>query len=209
MKWTYSVKNKMRAAMLLFIVLALVLLNNFSERNNSLKINKAIHSIYDDRLIAESYIFQYLNNSHQIIELIDEPTLIISEKLEQIRIRLANVKKLNGFFEQTTLTNLEKADFLELKRLYFEISQAVMDRNLEQAKIAAKETVGILQLLSEIQLDEAKNQIQVINRLNSSTTLSSHFEIAVLIIIAVWIQGLVFSSNTLKGGKFQQNPTLN
>ncbi|HSI75230.1 MAG TPA: hypothetical protein VK957_05035 [Lunatimonas sp.] len=209
MKWTYSIKNKIRAAMLLFIVLALVLLNNFSERNNSSKINKAIHSIYDDRLIAEGYIFRYLNNSHQIIELIDEPSLLGTEKLKEIRDRLANVREINGFFEQTTLTNLEKTDYLELKRLYFEINQAVLDGNLEQAKIVAKETLGILELLSEIQLTEAKNQIQEINRLNSSTTLNSHFEIAVLIIIGVWIQGLVFASNTLKGGKPQQNPSLN
>lgn len=195
--------------MLLFIVLALVLLNNFSERNNSSKINKAIHSIYDDRLIAEGYIFRYLNNSHQIIELIDEPSLLGTEKLKEIRDRLANVREINGFFEQTTLTNLEKTDYLELKRLYFEINQAVLDGNLEQAKIVAKETLGILELLSEIQLTEAKNQIQEINRLNSSTTLNSHFEIAVLIIIGVWIQGLVFASNTLKGGKPQQNPSLN
>ncbi|WP_158856055.1 hypothetical protein [Lunatibacter salilacus] len=209
MKWTYSIKNKIRAAMLLFIVLALVLLNNFSERNNSSKINKAIHSIYDDRLIAESYIFRYLNNSHQIIELIDEPSLLGTEKLEEIRNRLANVREINGFFEQTTLTNLEKTDYLELKRLYFEINQAVLDGNLEQAKNIAKETLGILELLSEIQLTEAKNQIQEINRLNSSITLNSHFEIAVLIIIGVWIQGLVFASNTLKGGKPQQDPSLN
>ncbi len=195
--------------MLLFIVLALVLLNNFSERNNSSKINKAIHSIYDDRLIAESYIFRYLNNSHQIIELIDEPSLLGTEKLEEIRNRLANVREINGFFEQTTLTNLEKTDYLELKRLYFEINQAVLDGNLEQAKNIAKETLGILELLSEIQLTEAKNQIQEINRLNSSITLNSHFEIAVLIIIGVWIQGLVFASNTLKGGKPQQDPSLN
>lgn len=207
MKWTYGVKNKMKAAMLLFIVLALMLFNNFSERNNSSKINKAIHSIYDDRLIGESYIFRYLNNSHQIIELIDEPSLLRSEKLKQIRYRLADVREINVFFEQTTLTNLEKTDYLELKRLYFKINQAALDGNLVQAKVVAKETVGILQLLSEIQLNEAKHQIQVINRLNSSIALNSHFEIAVLIIIGVWIQGLVFASNTLKGGKPQQNPS--
>lgn len=209
MKWTYGVKNKMKAAMLLFIVLVLVLFNNFSERNNSSKINKAIHSIYDDRLVAESYIFRYLNNSHQIIELIDEPSLSQTEKLKEIRNKLANVREINGFFEQTNLTNLEKTDYLELKRLYFQINQAALEGNLVQAKVVAKETVGILQLLSEIQLNEAEHQIQVINRLNSSTALNSHFEIAVLIIIGVWIQGLVFASNTLKGGKPQQNPSLN
>ena len=209
MKWTYSVKNKMKAAMLLFIVLALVLLNNFSERNNSSKINKAIHSIYDDRLVAESYIFRYLNNSHQIIELIDEPSLGSTEKLEQIKMRLGSVSELNGFFEQTALTKLERTDYLELKRLYLQINRAVLDGNLGRAKAAAKETVGILELLSDIQLAEAENQIQVINRLNSSTSVSSHFEIALLIIIGVWIQGLVFASNTLKGGSKEQNPSLN
>jgi len=209
MKWTYSVSNKMRAAMLLFIVLALVMLNNFSERNNSFKINEAIYSIYDDRLIAESYIFRYLNNSHQIIELIDEPFLSTREKLDQIRVRLATIIELNGFFEKTTLTKLEKTDYMELKELYGQINIALLNQDLYQAKTLAKETVGILEQLSAIQLTEAENQIRVIKRLTSSTTLHSHFEIAVLIIIGVWIQGLVFASNTLTGGKDRQKPSLN
>jgi len=209
MKWTYSVSNKMRAAMLLFIVLALVMLNNFSERNNSFKINEAIYSIYDDRLIAESYIFRYLNNSHQIIELIDEPFLSTREKLDQIRVRLATIIELNGFFEKTTLTKLEKTDYMELKELYGQINIALLNQDLYQAKTLAKETVGILEQLSAIQLTEAENQIRVIKRLTSSTTLQSHFEIAVLIIIGVWIQGLVFASNTLTGGKDRQKPSLN
>lgn len=195
--------------MLLFIVLALVMLNNFSERNNSSKINKAIHSIYDDRLIAESYIFRYLNNSHQIIELIDEPTLTTGEKLGQINSLLAKVRELNVFFEQTTLTALEKTDYLKLRRLYDGIDEAVKGGKLDLAKTRAKETLGILELLSEIQLSEAENQIQVINRLTSSTVLHSHFEIAVLIIIGIWIQSLVFASNTLKGRDSRQNPSLN
>jgi hypothetical protein len=199
----------MRAAMLLFIVLALVMLNNFSERNNSFKINEAIYSIYDDRLIAESYIFRYLNNSHQIIELIDEPFLSTREKLDQIRVRLATIIELNGFFEKTTLTKLEKTDYMELKELYGQINIALLNQDLYQAKTLAKETVGILEQLSAIQLTEAENQIRVIKRLTSSTTLQSHFEIAVLIIIGVWIQGLVFASNTLTGGKDRQKPSLN
>lgn len=57
MKWTYSIKNKMTAATLLFAVITIVFINNLVERWNSEKINATITTIFDDRFMVESYIF--------------------------------------------------------------------------------------------------------------------------------------------------------
>lgn len=208
MKWMYSIKNKMMAATLLTIVLALVLINNLSERENSIKINTAISSIYDDRLIAESYIFKYLNNSHQIIEIVDDRSLSKEQKVRLLENRLSKIQELNGGFLQTTLTEIESEDFMNLTNLYAQIEDATRLNQLYRAKQLAKETLGLLEMLSEIQVSEAENQIRAINRLNDSMAIHYYFEAVILIVIAVFIQVLVFSSKTLKK-IIPANPSLN
>ena len=58
MKWTYPIPNKLGTSLLLMGVLVLVLFNNLSERSNSRQLKTAFESIYEDRLIAESYILR-------------------------------------------------------------------------------------------------------------------------------------------------------
>lgn len=85
MKWTYSIKNKITAAGLLFLVLGLVIFSNFNERNKSAEINSTISSMYKDRLIVESYIFMYSQKFQQIIELIDNEDVELSrQQMESI-----------------------------------------------------------------------------------------------------------------------------
>ncbi|MCC5937699.1 MAG: hypothetical protein JJU34_10475 [Lunatimonas sp.] len=209
MKWVYSVKNKMMAATSLALVLMLVLMNNFSERENTLKVNKAIHSIYDDRLIAESCIFHYLNHSHQIIEAIDDVGASSMEKRRAVDERLREVRIIHEDFMQTTFTELESLDFEALTALYADMEKASASGNMVQVKKSAKETIGLLEALSDIQLAEAESQIHEINRINSSTILHSYMEVAVLIVIAVFIQALVLASKSLKEEVVKSDPSLN
>ncbi len=197
------------AATCLALVLMLVLMNNFSERENTLKVNKAIHSIYDDRLIAEGCIFHYLNHSHQIIEAIDEVGVSVREKRQAVDERLRQVRGIHEDFLQTTFTDLESVDFDALTALYADMEQASAQGNLIQVRISAKETIGLLEALSDIQLAEAESQIREINRINSSTILHSYMEVAVLIVIAVFIQALVLASKSLKEEVIKSDPSLN
>lgn len=197
------------AATSLALVLMLVLMNNFSERENTLKVNKAIHSIYDDRLIAESCIFHYLNHSHQIIEIIDDTAASSMEQQRAVEERLRQVRVIHGDFTQTTFTDLESLDFDALTALYDDMEKASANGNMVQVKKSAKETIGLLEALSEIQLAEAESQIREINRINSSTIIHSYMEVAVLIVIAVFIQALVFASKSLKEEVVNSDPSLN
>lgn len=203
MNWIYAIRNKMLAALLLFGVVVMVLLNNFAERDNSAKINKAIDSIYDDRLIAERYIFQYLENTQRIIEIIDDDHLAPGSKRQVMMPIFAENETLDAAYLQTTLTELESFDFQRMQALFGDMERAAAREDLAHTRQLAKEVLQVLSALSELQVSEAQDQMSAIKRLNSSTTLYFQFEVAVLVIIGIIIQALVFASKTL-----QVNPPM-
>lgn len=198
MKWTYIIQNKLRAAFMLFIVIVLVLINNFNERNRLDKISRAIHSIYEDRLIAEHYTFQYLQYSQEIIEISaadDNQAISIGKLMLPI---LDHARSLDTAYLKTTLTKEEQREFSNLLALYDSIEIAVERNDRATVNQKGKETLSILDALSDIQIKEGALQMKVIDKLYSSAALSSNFEFAVLIIIGLIIQALVFSSKTLQ-----------
>ena len=57
MKWAYSIQQKFKAAALLAIVFVLVLISNLSGRYQMHKLSDSFSSVYEDRLVVESYIY--------------------------------------------------------------------------------------------------------------------------------------------------------
>jgi hypothetical protein len=57
--------------------------------------------------------------------------------------------------------------------------------------------MNTLEGLTEIQVSEASHQMSTIKKLSASSYLSWYFELAILIILGIFIQALVFSSKTL------------
>lgn len=183
---------------MLFIVIVLVLINNFHERNRLDKISRAIHSIYEDRLVAEHYTFQYLQYSQKIIEISASSEMESISREELIRPILDQAKSLDTVYLKTVLTKDERIEFNKLLALYSNIEYAAGDKDFVAANQKSKETLTVLNALSDIQIREGSLQMKVIDKLYGSAALSSNFEFAVLIIIGLIIQALVFSSKTLQ-----------
>ncbi|RWW98835.1 MCP four helix bundle domain-containing protein [Flavobacterium cerinum] len=209
MNWIYNIKSKMTAALLLFTVLGVVIIINFSERSNSTKINKAISSIYEDRLVVGNYIFQDAQYFQKITHIIENPSYSISEKQEHIAASLAKISDLNMLYSKTKLTEEEKLNFDKFTSLCKEIAQTSSAGSLSKVKELSSEAVVILHNLSSIQISEAKLQMESANSLYNFSNLSSHFEIAILVIIALIIQALVFSSKAVNSIKAPKQFNLN
>ncbi|MBK9399928.1 MAG: hypothetical protein IPN36_03455 [Bacteroidetes bacterium] len=209
MKWTYSIKNKITAAGLLFLVLGLVIFSNYNERNKSAEINSTISSMYKDRLIVESYIFMYSQKFQQIIELIDNEEVELSRQQSGINQLLTEAKALNLSYEQTKLTDQEALNFYEFVALCEDIQLQTNSGNLLLAKQSAKEASGILQVLSSIQVTEARMQMSSIDKLFNMTSIYSQFELVILVIIGLIIQGLIFASGTLRVKPMNTQANLN
>lgn len=58
MKRLYRINNKSRVALLLSVVIVLILLNNLWERKRFSNLEHSIASIYQDRLLPATYLYE-------------------------------------------------------------------------------------------------------------------------------------------------------
>ena len=198
MKWAYSIRNKFTAALLLFIALGILFLNNLYVRNSSAKINASIATIYEDRLLVESYIYRYSDQLHKVIEIIDESVGNVSSDGTAISNSVAEIKLLNAAYSKTRLTPEEAVNFNRFSVLCMEMEKHFNAGQLVHVKQVSREALDILHTLSGIQIHEAALERNHAQKLFSSSTLFSNVEIAVLILVAIMIQALIFASKTLR-----------
>ncbi len=57
MKWIYHIKQKMQVAFLLGIIIFVVFGNHVMESRNVTELSGSFSSVYEDRLLVESYIY--------------------------------------------------------------------------------------------------------------------------------------------------------
>jgi hypothetical protein len=70
MKWTYSIKNKLLASVVLLALCLLVLLSNYLDRMHTRNVTNYITTLYEDRLVAEVYILKMTSTIYQIREVL-------------------------------------------------------------------------------------------------------------------------------------------
>src|SRR5690606_6997984 len=58
MKWVYSIKYKLQAALVLTVIVFFVFAKNIVDRRNITDLGKDFISFHDDRLVVESYVFE-------------------------------------------------------------------------------------------------------------------------------------------------------
>ncbi|TYP97083.1 chemoreceptor-like protein with four helix bundle sensory module [Sphingobacterium allocomposti] len=204
--WAFAIKQKMKASILLFTVLGLVMLINMREQRTVKRINKAVTSIYEDRLVVAQYILRLSKKMEGIITALEKKD---SRVTALVNTHLTEVTALNALYEETTLTEKEKTNFETFKRLCHTIAANNESGNHAAALSAAQHAGETLQDLSLIQVEEGKKQLDEVLNMTSFSNILSYLELAVLIVIAVIIQILVFASKTTIGIKKPGNERLN
>ncbi len=204
--WAFAIKQKMKAAILLFTVLGLVMLTNMREQRTAKRINTAVTSIYEDRLVVAQYILQLSKQMEGIITALEKED---DRATTLINTRLAEVATLNALYEETTLTETEKINFETFKNLCQIISTNNKIGDHATALSAARDAGDTLQALSLIQVEEGKNQLDEVLNMTNFSNILSYLELAILIVIAVIIQVLVFASKTMMGMKKPAHESLN
>lgn len=206
MKWTYSIKNKLTTSMLLLGVVLVVFFNNLNERKNSRELRIAFDSIYDDRLMAESYILKLTANLHYL----DETCLGSGfGKFALTEEKLAEIETLNQLYRETKLTEKEAEYFNRYTALTDKISLQMKNSNFETAGLSIDEALSNLELLSEIQVMEAKMIMLKTEKMLNLGSISSQFEMGIIIIIGFIIQVLLFASKTFQFSKSNSDVRLN
>lgn len=223
MKWTYSIKNKTTAAILLAVILGLTMLTNLLERKRFKELEASFTSIYEDRLLVESYLFHLYDNlkrKQDLFELAAQQGVSHTINSELNVYRQERIELIDKY-AQTYLTVEEDSKFHDLRATFERIddleeeislleAEAKIPKDLirEHDKITV-EAFSTLSALSDIQTSEGELLREKSKKIILGSVSISHFEMTILIAIAVIIQALVFSSSTLLVKKDQQQAGLN
>lgn len=193
MKWTYFIKHKMAAALLLGTVIGVVLLNNLSEQKNSDELNDAFASLYEDRLLAESYILTMYKDLHRIESLTENAAT--AANLNPV---LSDLRETITLYSQTTLTAQEETEFNAFIAHVNAVESGIASGRFSASHSAANNALAKLTLLSDIQVEEGARLQKDSHRIFQSSLTSSQFEMAMLIVIGLLLQALIFSARTLQ-----------
>jgi len=192
MKWTYSIQNKVLASSVLFALCLLVLLSNYLDRKHTTQVKNAIATLYEDRLIAEGYILKMTRHMYEIREVLHA---------EQAMALKAQSMK-------TKLTTTEEASAISLIGHVNRLHQRI-DNNPLEAVGDTEKALASLAKLSAVQLNESKLIMNSVESEYANIKASSQFAFAIIIIILVVLQAIVFSTKSLLPPNLPQDPSMN
>lgn len=206
MRWTFSIKNRLGASIVLLALCLLVLLSHYLDRLHTENVKSSISTLYEDRLIVEDYILKMTRNIYQIREISNTDDYHLKER--DVKKMIGEINSIYSIFIKTRLTKNEKSTAEEL------ISQI---KELEQNVFSDKNTVSLhtdtillsLNKLSQIQLDESKLIMKQAEAQYSKIKTSSQFAFAIIIIILIVLQVLVFSGESIIPMYKPKDPSLN
>lgn len=210
MQWAFRIRRKISAALLLAAIFVLVFVKNIVEEKYVTELGNSFASVYEDRLVVESYIYKLSDNLLRKKIMID--TCSAPSQAKRIKPLIdghnASINTLIADYERTRLTDAESKLFGELKENIRKIDE---DENSFFRRIEDGEGVsGIkasidthfnqasqnLTQLSAIQLSEGKLLNDHSRKIVAGSSLLTQFELGILIAISLMILVLVFESTT-------------
>ncbi|NJC26762.1 MCP four helix bundle domain-containing protein [Neolewinella antarctica] len=170
----------------LVLLFLLFLATNLNDRKNYRTISNSVETIYADRLIAKGIIF----NLAQLVQ--EKEIAYLAATVEQAPIGLESINQrmdtLVGQFGETSLTREEKEVFTRLQE---HMSRLVTLENTEssvtQLRLQAANVRKSLYKLSDIQMEEGRNEMFASKRASATIDLFTYIELALLILIAIAI----------------------
>ncbi len=206
MKWTYTIPHKFTTSLLLLTVILIVFFNNLQERRNSSELRIAFDSIYEDRLLAESYILQLSSILHELDEWVKAQK---SQNKAHPTTQLQKIDALNLLYQDTQLTQKEAEHFTHFTELTQQLKNELKKENIENTKKIINSALLDLRSLSVIQVTEAEMIMSKTDRMLTISSISSHVEMGIIIAIGLMIQALLFASKTLQPKNSSIDPRLN
>lgn len=204
MKWTYSIQNKTKVIFWSTLILILVFAKNWMDSKNVTTLDNSFSSVYDDRLVAESYIFLLSDHIYQKKLTISTcATDAIPQVKRLVDYHNTAIQALIKDYETTQITKTESVYLQQLKQNLTAIEE--LESNLINQSAGTEDTLRDLQnrfetvmvslnQLSKIQLAEGKILKEQSKKIVAGSNLMTQFELTIIVAIALIIQVLIFSS---------------
>ncbi|HQA75167.1 MCP four helix bundle domain-containing protein [Flavobacterium sp.] len=206
MRWTFSIKNKLGASIVLLALCLLVLLSNYLDRLHTENVKNSISTMYEDRLIVEELILKMTRNVYQIREILNTEDHEV--KVNTFKKLTVDIKATYNIFIKTRLTKNEKITADELITQIQGLEQSLFSTN-NLPSIYTDKILSSLNKLSQIQLSESKLIMKQVEAQYATIKASSQFALAIIIIILLVLQVMVFSGESLIPRFKPKDPTLN
>lgn len=202
MKWKQLLDRRNNAGLVLVTILIMMILLLFTHQKNLSKMQDALSSIYQDRLVAESHLY---NLSHKIYEKKILLGQFDDSQLEQYVLVNDHIRQLISEYEETYLTEEEGVRLSALKD-HIQKSQQVEQLFVYSASPLHRDalTSGLIRHydsilaglndLTTLQLQEGQKLIDQSKRIVASNTTTSHLEIGLLIVLGLLFVFLTFST---------------
>lgn len=192
-------KRKVKAIVILGVLLLLLYGKNLIERQSFRKISSTFTEVYNDRLVVESYIFDISERLFLIQKLIDHCDLSYdySKVINEISDHESAIMAIVTEFEQTQLTEQEASYLSDFKTiiqndlniksydLLFTDSSGVNQNQVKIYDQKISQARKDLDNLSSIQLQEGEKLISKAKVLINRSQIWAQFEVALLIILVV------------------------
>lgn len=206
MKWTDSVKNKLAASIVLLALCLLVLLSNYLDRLHTENVKNSISTMYEDRLVVEVQILKMTRNIYQIREVFNANNS--KQEVNTVKALTQDFKTTYDVFIKTRLTKKEKSTAEQLLIQIQEFEEISVHES-KTALVNIDKILFSLNELSEIQLSESKLIMKQVDAQYTTIKVLSQFAFAIIIIILIVLQVLVFSGESIIPLFKPKDPSLN
>jgi hypothetical protein len=190
--------DKIKWILGILMIFTLIITTNLVDKNNFSRLNAAVESIYEDRLVVKDLILKISADIHQKeIAIIKGDSSFYALQNEQVN------SEIDGHllsYEQTNLTNKEQQFLNDFKKNLAELrksenafiqSNYIQDsRLLNLFQIVKRD----LQNLAEIQLVEGSRQFEISRQAMGTIDLFTQIEIYIMIFMAIVIQIIIIYS---------------
>lgn len=208
----YHIKQKGKIALLLLVLVIVELLSDNSQSKSISQLGDAFNEVYSDRLIAQDYIYKITENVHeQKYRLLKQTDSAFNNKI----LAISNTEIINILkqYEVTKLTSKEEKTLLKLKgKIHimqkFATGMRFSDNTVHLYTGYIDAVSDNLKTLSEIQVERSREINGDSIKIISFSTIIDQLNLAMLIVMGLLIQVIVFTSKSLYP-KAYQNKYLN
>ena len=178
--------NKAKWIMGILLVFFIVLMTNLVDRSNFSKLSASVTTLYEDRLVAYDLLY-------------DISTLIREQEMQRATNDQASsassnerISALLTSYKQTKLTSAEQRLLQDLERELESLGKSNAQNDpYATVKATYQNIYSDLEQLTNIQLQEGRNQVFISDKAMSTINLFTKGEMIFLIITAVLLQIII------------------
>jgi hypothetical protein len=190
--------DKIKWILGILMIFTLIITTNLVDKSNFSRMNEAVESIYEDRLVVKDLILKISDDIHQKeIAAIKVDSSFYAKQNKQLN------NEIDGHllsYAQTKLTKKEEQFLNDFKRDLAELRKSEKDF-IKSNFVQDSTLLNLFQFvkrdlknLAEIQLAEGSRQFEISRRAMGTVDLFTQIEIYILIFLAIVIQIIIIYS---------------